>query len=102
MYQSGALSVRATGSPRRTGDDATRVLTCAGGCEDRITLGVTPPAVGDPPGGAGQSPAVSMEATKSTTSGWLISIPSSSASSRRSSENSKPLAPLISMSAQNS
>ncbi len=33
-----------------SGDDATSVFTCAGGCDYRITFGVTPPAVGGPPG----------------------------------------------------
>jgi len=33
-----------------SGDDATSVFTCAGRCDYRITFGVTPPAVGGPPG----------------------------------------------------
>ena len=33
-----------------SGDDASSVFTCAGGCSYRITFGVTPPAVGGPPG----------------------------------------------------
>ena len=33
-----------------SGDDATSVFTCSGGCDYRITFGVTPPAVGGPPG----------------------------------------------------
>ena len=33
-----------------SGDDATSVFTCGGGCGYRITFGVTPPAVGGPPG----------------------------------------------------
>jgi hypothetical protein len=33
-----------------SGDDATSVFTCAGGCGYEITFGVTPPAVGGPPG----------------------------------------------------
>ena len=33
-----------------SGDDATSVFTCTGGCDYRITFGVTPPAVGGPPG----------------------------------------------------
>ena len=33
-----------------SGDDATSVFTCAGGCDYRITFGVTPPAIGGPPG----------------------------------------------------
>jgi Thaumatin family len=33
-----------------SGDDATSVFTCAGGCDYRITFGLTPPAVGGPPG----------------------------------------------------
>ncbi|HEX4732430.1 MAG TPA: thaumatin family protein [Solirubrobacterales bacterium] len=33
-----------------SGDDATSVFTCAGDCDYRITFGVTPPAVGGPPG----------------------------------------------------
>jgi hypothetical protein len=33
-----------------SGDDATSVFTCAGECDYRITFGVTPPAVGGPPG----------------------------------------------------
>jgi Thaumatin family len=33
-----------------SGDDSTSVFTCAGGCDYRITFGVTPPAVGGPPG----------------------------------------------------
>jgi len=33
-----------------SGDDATSVFACAGGCDYRITFGVTPPAVGGPPG----------------------------------------------------
>jgi Thaumatin family len=33
-----------------SGDNATSVFTCAGGCDYRITFGVTPPAVGGPPG----------------------------------------------------
>jgi Thaumatin family len=33
-----------------SGDDATSVFTCAGGCDYRITFGVTPPALGGPPG----------------------------------------------------
>ena len=33
-----------------SGDDATSVFTCAGGCDYMITFGVTPPAVGGPPG----------------------------------------------------
>ncbi len=33
-----------------SGDNATSVFTCAGGCDYRITFGVTPPAVGRPPG----------------------------------------------------
>jgi hypothetical protein len=33
-----------------SGDDVTSVFTCAGGCDYRITFGVTPPAVGGPPG----------------------------------------------------
>jgi len=33
-----------------SGDDATSVFTCAGGCDYQITFGVTPPAIGGPPG----------------------------------------------------
>jgi hypothetical protein len=33
-----------------SGDTATSVFTCTGGCDYRITFGVTPPAVGGPPG----------------------------------------------------
>jgi Thaumatin family len=33
-----------------SGDDATSVFTCAGGCSYRIVFGVTPPSVGGPPG----------------------------------------------------
>jgi hypothetical protein len=33
-----------------SGDDSTSVFTCAGGCSYRIVFGVTPPAVGGPPG----------------------------------------------------
>jgi hypothetical protein len=33
-----------------SGDDPTSVLTCTGDCGYRITFGVTPPAVGGPPG----------------------------------------------------
>lgn len=33
-----------------SGDDATSVFTCTGGCDYRITFGVTPPGVGGPPG----------------------------------------------------
>ncbi len=33
-----------------SGDDATSTFTCAGGCGYRITFGLTPPAVGGPPG----------------------------------------------------
>jgi hypothetical protein len=33
-----------------SGDDATSVFTCSGGCDYRITFGVTPPAIGGPPG----------------------------------------------------
>src|SRR5437764_12904325 len=33
-----------------SGDDATSVFTCAGGCDYRVTFGVTPPAIGGPPG----------------------------------------------------
>lgn len=33
-----------------SGDDATSVFTCTGGCDYRITFGITPPAVGGPPG----------------------------------------------------
>jgi hypothetical protein len=33
-----------------SGDDATSVFTCSGACDYRITFGVTPPAVGGPPG----------------------------------------------------
>jgi hypothetical protein len=33
-----------------SGDDATSTFTCAGGCGYRIIFGVTPPAVGGPPG----------------------------------------------------
>jgi Thaumatin family len=33
-----------------SGDNATSVFACAGGCDYRITFGVTPPAVGGPPG----------------------------------------------------
>ncbi|MFT3866424.1 MAG: thaumatin family protein [Solirubrobacterales bacterium] len=33
-----------------SGDDATSVFTCSRGCDYRITFGVTPPAVGGPPG----------------------------------------------------
>lgn len=33
-----------------SGDDATSVFTCAGDCDYRITFGVTPPAIGGPPG----------------------------------------------------
>ena len=33
-----------------SGDNATSVFTCAGGCDYRITFGVTPPAIGGPPG----------------------------------------------------
>ena len=33
-----------------SGDDATSTFTCAGGCSYRIIFGVTPPAVGGPPG----------------------------------------------------
>jgi hypothetical protein len=33
-----------------SGDDATSTFTCAGGCDYRITFGLTPPAVGGPPG----------------------------------------------------
>ncbi len=33
-----------------SGDDATSVFTCAGGCDYQIIFGVTPPAVGGPPG----------------------------------------------------
>jgi Thaumatin family len=33
-----------------SGDDATSVFTCAGGCDYRITFGVTPPGIGGPPG----------------------------------------------------
>ena len=33
-----------------SGDDATSVFTCAGGCDYRIVFGVTPPAIGGPPG----------------------------------------------------
>jgi hypothetical protein len=33
-----------------SGDNATSVFTCAGGGDYRITFGVTPPAVGGPPG----------------------------------------------------
>ena len=33
-----------------SGDDETSVFTCDGGCDYRITFGVTPPAVGGPPG----------------------------------------------------
>jgi hypothetical protein len=33
-----------------SGDDATSVFTCTHGCDYRITFGVTPPAVGGPPG----------------------------------------------------
>lgn len=33
-----------------SGDDATSVFTCSGGCDYRIIFGVTPPAVGRPPG----------------------------------------------------
>jgi len=33
-----------------SGDNATSVFTCAGGCDYRITFGITPPGVGGPPG----------------------------------------------------
>ena len=33
-----------------SGDDPSSTFTCAGGCDYRITFGVTPPAVGGPPG----------------------------------------------------
>lgn len=33
-----------------SGDDATSVFTCSGGCDYRIIFGVTPPGVGGPPG----------------------------------------------------
>ncbi len=33
-----------------SGDNATSVFTCAGGCSYRIVFGVTPPATGGPPG----------------------------------------------------
>jgi hypothetical protein len=33
-----------------SGDDRTSVFTCSGGCSYRIVFGVTPPAVGGPPG----------------------------------------------------
>jgi hypothetical protein len=33
-----------------SGDDATSVFTCSGGCDYRITFGVTPPGIGGPPG----------------------------------------------------
>ncbi|HTU84307.1 MAG TPA: thaumatin family protein [Solirubrobacteraceae bacterium] len=33
-----------------SGDNATSVFTCAGGCDYSITFGVTPPAIGGPPG----------------------------------------------------
>jgi hypothetical protein len=33
-----------------SGDDATSVFTCARSCDYRITFGITPPAVGGPPG----------------------------------------------------
>jgi hypothetical protein len=33
-----------------SGDDRTSVFTCSGGCRYRIVFGVTPPAVGGPPG----------------------------------------------------
>jgi hypothetical protein len=33
-----------------SGDDATSVFTCTGACDYRIIFGVTPPAVGGPPG----------------------------------------------------
>jgi Thaumatin family len=33
-----------------SGDDATSVFTCTGGCDYRITFAITPPAVGGPPG----------------------------------------------------
>lgn len=33
-----------------SGDDKTSVFTCAGGCDYRITFGVTPPGIGGPPG----------------------------------------------------
>ena len=33
-----------------SGDDATSVFTCAGGCDYRITFAVTPPGIGGPPG----------------------------------------------------
>jgi hypothetical protein len=33
-----------------SGDNATSVFTCAGGCDYQITFGVTPPAIGGPPG----------------------------------------------------
>ena len=32
-----------------SGDDATSVFTCSGGCDYRIIFGVTPPGVGGPP-----------------------------------------------------
>ena len=33
-----------------SGDDRTSVFTCSGGCDYRITFGVTPPGIGGPPG----------------------------------------------------
>jgi hypothetical protein len=33
-----------------SGDNATSVFTCTGGCDYRIVFGITPPAVGGPPG----------------------------------------------------
>jgi hypothetical protein len=33
-----------------SGDNASSVFTCAGACDYRITFGVTPPAIGGPPG----------------------------------------------------
>jgi hypothetical protein len=33
-----------------SGDNATSVFTCTGGCGYRITFGLTPPAIGGPPG----------------------------------------------------
>ncbi len=33
-----------------SGDDATSVFTCTGACGYRIVFGVTPPAIGGPPG----------------------------------------------------
>jgi hypothetical protein len=33
-----------------SGDDATSVFTCSGGCDYEIVFGVTPPGVGGPPG----------------------------------------------------